>query len=300
MNLRQLEHLLAVADSGSFSRAAEQQHITQSALSRSIQALEAQLDERLIDRVGKSNELTPFGHAVAARARRLVLDAAELVRSAELLRKGDLGALRIGLGSGPSAILMRPFLAYMAHAHPGVELSISPGATELQVPQLRQREFDALVVDIHRITPAPDLVIEDMGQMRGGFICRAGHPLRASGAPVTFEELRRYPLASIPVSATVARALIARYGPSADPQASVTLRCDDLQGLLDAVQASDAVCLCIVGAAMTRIRAGQLVELTTVPALNVNGHFAFVTLAGRTAVPALAIFRRFVAEHLRE
>lgn len=68
MNLRQLEHLLAVADSGSFSRAAEQQHITQSALSHSIQALEAQLDERLIDRVGKSNELTPFGHAVAARA----------------------------------------------------------------------------------------------------------------------------------------------------------------------------------------------------------------------------------------
>ena len=85
MNLRHLEHLLALADTGSFSRAAEKSHVTQSALSRSIQALETELGAPLIDRVGKRNELTPFGKAVAARARRMVLDAAEMRRSAALL-----------------------------------------------------------------------------------------------------------------------------------------------------------------------------------------------------------------------
>ena len=83
MNLRHLEYLLAVADTGSFSRAAERCHITQSALSRSIQTLEDDFGARLIDRMGKRNELTPFGQTVASRARRMVLDAVELKRSAQ-------------------------------------------------------------------------------------------------------------------------------------------------------------------------------------------------------------------------
>ncbi len=53
MNLRHLEHWLALAETGSFSRAAEKLHITQSALSRSIQALEEDLGGPLVDRVGK-------------------------------------------------------------------------------------------------------------------------------------------------------------------------------------------------------------------------------------------------------
>ena len=73
-----------------------------------------------IDRTGKRNELTPLGQAVAVRARRMVFEAAELRRSAELLKQGDLGAIRIGLGSGPGAMLMTPFLVHMARHHPGV------------------------------------------------------------------------------------------------------------------------------------------------------------------------------------
>ncbi len=300
MNLRHLEHLLAVAETGSFSRAAEKSHVTQSALSRSIQALETELGAPLIDRVGKRNELTPFGKAVAARARRMVLDAAEMRRSAALLQQGTLGALRIGLGSGPSAMLMRPFLHHMAREHPGVEVSIQPGATELQVPQLRAREFDALVVDMRRIVPAADLIIEDLGRMRAGFICRASHPLRRSRGPVAYAALRRYPLASTPLSAEVARELIARYGPGANPQTAVRLRCDDIHSLLDTVRGSDAIFLGIVGAARGGIQAGELAELAVSPALDNAARFALVTLAARTEAPAMAILRRFVVEHLRD
>lgn len=300
MNLRQLEHLLALADTGSFSRAAEKSHVTQSALSRSIQTLETELGAPLIDRVGKRNELTPFGKAVAERARRMVLDAAEMRRSAEFLQPGHMGAIRIGLGSGPSAMLMRPFLCHMAREHPSVEVSIEPGATELQVPQLREREFDALVVDMRRIAPAPELVIEDLGRMRAGFICRRSHPLRQAGTPASFADVRRFPLASTPLSAEVARHLIARYGPEANPQTAVTLRCDDIHGLLEVVRSSDAIFLGIVGAARAGIQAGELAELTLSPALDDAARYAMVTLAQRTEAPAMAIFRRFVAEHLRD
>ncbi len=77
--------------------------------------------------MGKRNELTPFGQTVASRARRMVLDAVELKRSAQLLQEGYLGVIRIGLGAGPTALLMQPFLRYMASMHPRVQVSLESG-----------------------------------------------------------------------------------------------------------------------------------------------------------------------------
>ena len=88
MTLVQLRHLLALADSGSFSRAAEAVCLTQPALSRSIQTLEDELGQPLFDRLGRHSELTPFGRAMAARARQ-VLDDADALR-ALLLQTGAL------------------------------------------------------------------------------------------------------------------------------------------------------------------------------------------------------------------
>ncbi len=118
MNLRQLAHLTALAEEGSFSRAAERLHLTQSALSRSLQTLEDELGARLIDRAGKRSTLTPLGEAVLVRARRITLEAAEIQRSAELLRQGEAGTIRVGLGSGPGALLMTPLLTHVAAHYP--------------------------------------------------------------------------------------------------------------------------------------------------------------------------------------
>jgi len=300
MNLKHLEHLLAVAETGSFSRAAEQQHLTQSALSRSIQTLEDDLGARLIDRTGKRNELTPLGQAVAVRARRMVFEAAELRRSATLLKRGDLGSIRIGLGSGPGAMLMTPFLIHMARHHPGVHVSMSPGATELQLMQLRQRSLDALVIDVRRIAPAPDLSIENLTELRTGFVCRSGHPLLKTGKPMFFDDILRYPLASTPLSAEVAHLLVNRFGPRADPQQAVSLRCDDITSLIETVKASDAIYLGILAAARSGIASGELEELVVEPALTSGARYAFVTLLRRTEAPSMGLFRQFVAEQLRD
>lgn len=96
MNIKHLRHLLAIAETGSFSRAADRTYITQSALSRSIQSLEDELGGALIDRIGKRNELTPLGHEVVAQAQGLVLAAEELKRRAIRFNLGGKG--RLGLG----------------------------------------------------------------------------------------------------------------------------------------------------------------------------------------------------------
>lgn len=100
MNLRHLEHLLAVADTGSFSRAAERLFITQSALSRSIQGLESELGGPVLDRLGKRNTLTPLGLEVVARARPILRDLDQLRDSARHLQQGNWGASVWGWARG--------------------------------------------------------------------------------------------------------------------------------------------------------------------------------------------------------
>ena len=206
MNLKHLAHWLALAETGSFSRAAEKLHITQSALSRSIQVLEEELGGLLVDRVGKKNELTALGLSVLERARRIVHEAQELKQGAALLQEGGLGSLRVGLGSGPGAMLMTPWLCYMAKHHPTVQVSVSRGPTELQLIQLRERQLDALVVDVRRVAAAPDLNMSHVVELQAGFVCRQGHPLlKRYPGPVPFEALLDYPVASTPLSQEVAK-----------------------------------------------------------------------------------------------
>ncbi|ALK97910.1 LysR family transcriptional regulator [Massilia sp. WF1] len=299
MNIKQLEHLLAVARTGSFSRAAERLFITQSALSRSIQSLEEDLGAPLFDRIGKRNELTPLGKDVVARAGRLVRDADELRRSVELFKQGDGGAMRIGMGPGPAAVLMTPLLCHMAEQHPKVQVGITRGSTELQLMQLRANQLDALVVDARSIVPAADLLVESLGELRTCFVCRAGHPL-AGLASVTLAQALAYPIASAPLSDEIARLLVDLYGPGANPEHMTTLQCEDVASLITAVERSQAVFLGLAAAAREGIEAGRLVELPVRPRLEANARFAHVTLAGRTEAPVMAVFRRFAARVLHD
>src|SRR5574343_2031431 len=297
MNLRHLEHWLALADTGSFSRAAEKLHITQSALSRSIQALEEELGGPLVDRIGKRNELTPLGQSVLERARRIVRETEELKQGAALLQQGGLGSLRVGLGSGPGALLMTPWLVHMARNHPTVKVSITRGPAELQLQQLRDRVLDALVVDLRRVVPAADLRIEGVTDAPAGLVCRRGHPLLAGASNgVSLEALLAYPVASTPLSAEVARILVTRYGPRADPEALTTLQCEEIASLIDTVRQTDAVYLGILGAVHELLDSGELVQLPMQRPLESGARFALITLVGRSELPVMAEFRRFVAE----
>lgn len=299
MNLKHLAHWLALAETGSFSRAAEKLHITQSALSRSIQVLEEELGGPLVDRIGKKNELTPLGLSVLERARRIVHEAQELRQGAALLQQGGLGSLRVGLGSGPGAMLMTPWLQHMAEHHPSVQVAVSRGSTELQLVQLRERQLDALVVDVRRVDAAPDLNMVDIVEMRAGFVCRQGHPILArQPEPVPFEALLAYPIASTPLSQEVARTMVDHYGPRANPAQMTTLQCEEISSLIEVVRQTDAIFLGIVGAARQGLADGSLVELAMDPPFRGGARLAIITLAGRTELPVMAVFRKFVTSRL--
>ncbi len=293
MTLVQLKHLIELATSGSFSQAASKLYLTQPALSRSIKALEDELGQPLFDRVGRKNELTSFGAHIVQRARVLVDEANELRQTSLQLKKGEIGQFRIGLGSGPGAMLMTPLLMMMATEHPQAHIDISRGSTALLVQALRERTLDALVLDIRSLKPATDLKIEAMQEMKGTFMCRRGHPL-AKNRKVTFAQLRDYPIASTPLSDEVARLLIEKFGAEAHPDTLVNLRCEEISSLLDVARTSDAIVLAI------RASAPDLVEIDLSPALNANARFGLITMASRTEPPLLGKVRALMQQVMKD
>ncbi len=291
MTLVQLRHFLELASLGSFSKASIKLHLTQPALSRSIQSLEDELGQHLFDRIGRKSELTPFGRHILGQARELVDGANNLKQSGQQLLGGQSGSVTLGLGSGPGALLMTPLLAFMASEYPKAYLQISRGSTAALVQALRDRSVDALVLDTRSLSPANDLIVENLCELPGAFMCRKGHPL-AKVRQVTLNMVQEYSVASTPLSDEVARILVDRYGPDAHPDVMVNLRCEEISSLLDVVRSTDAIVVAV------RSLAPDLVELKMSPALNAGAKFGWVSLRSRREAPLCGFLRSQVKEIL--
>lgn len=300
MTLVQLRHFVVLAELGTFVQASKALFLTQPALTRSIQGLEDELGGRLFDRLGRRIALTPFGHEVLQRARRLVSDADALKQTSKGLHAGLIGTLRVGLSSAPGALLSTPLMLHMAEHHPRLQLQISRGHTELLVHELRAQHLDAAIVDVRSLRPAADLTVAQVFELDAGFLVRADHPLALRGRPVGLADILACPVASTPLSDEVARLLINRYGPQANPDDMVTLRCDETMNIVEVARHSDAIVLTVNAVA------GDLVRLDVSPALDATARFGLVTLSQRQEAPALRILReqlplwveRFVAPHV--
>jgi DNA-binding transcriptional LysR family regulator len=169
----------------------------------------------------------------------------------------------------------------------------------LSSEQLRCRQIDAMVVDMHRVIPSADLNIESLVELKAGFVVRGKHPL-AGKKSVSLSEVLRFPVACIPLSDEVARLLVDQYGLQANPSEMVSLRCDDISGLLATVAQTDAIYLGVFAAAREGLKDESLVELPLKPRLKATARFAYVTHTGRTEAPAMAYFRQFLRAHLHE
>lgn len=285
MTLTQLRHFVGLAQAGSFAQASRLLFLTQPALSRSIQALEEELGASLFDRLGRRIALTPLGHEVLERARRLLSEADALAQVSQGLQAGLIGRLRVGLSSAPGVLLSQPLLAHMARHHPRLQVDISRGNTAVLVDALREQRLDAAIVDVRSVRPAADLRIDQVFELPAGFLVRPGHPLLRRRRALAFADVQAYPVASTPLSDEVARLFMARYGPQANPDDCVTLRSDETHHLVEVARQSDVVVLTV------RAAAPGLVALPLQPALETTGRFGMVTLARRTEAPALRIVR---------
>ncbi|QQD17340.1 LysR family transcriptional regulator [Spongiibacter nanhainus] len=139
MDLRKLKHALALAETGNYARAGKKLFITQSALSRSIQALESELGMMLFERHSNGVRVTVAGQEVLAGARDLLRHANSLERNVALMRNVELGKLQFGVGPVPAHVLLPRVMSGAAREKPGLQVSVQIQSAAKLVELLRSR-----------------------------------------------------------------------------------------------------------------------------------------------------------------
>jgi LysR family hydrogen peroxide-inducible transcriptional activator len=193
--LRQLQYVLAVADLLSFRRAAEVCHVSQPSLSTQIQHVEDGLGVRLFERDRRRVLLTPAGHAVVERARRVVQEADALVAAATQAGDPLNGTLRIGVIPTVSPYLLPSAAPALRKAHPRLTTIWVEDKTEALVTaldagsldgallaleaELGDVEHDTVAIDPFVLAAAPgDPLLERAGAMTPRALKGASAPSR--------------------------------------------------------------------------------------------------------------------------
>jgi DNA-binding transcriptional LysR family regulator len=180
--IRHLPFFVAVAEEENFHRAAKRISITQSALSRRIQALEDELGVTLFDRTMKGVTLTPIGKTFYADAQGLL---AHVDRSVDRLRaaaRGEAGLIRLGLNEGATrSALITSRLREFAEASPNVRVELYSMFSEEQLDALKNETIDAgFLYDFHSDSEWKDsLETRLLQEERMLLALYEGHPLCA-------------------------------------------------------------------------------------------------------------------------
>lgn len=157
-DLRELRAVLAVAELGSFRRAAAALGYTQSALSHQVSSLEKALGWSLFHRPGGRGQvrLTPAGEAVCRRARRAMTEVEAIAADAEEAERGESVRVRVGVSQTAAAEIMPLALQAFRDEYPGVEVVLSGIDDSSGADALRRGRLDLAFIN----NPEPDEVIE--------------------------------------------------------------------------------------------------------------------------------------------
>ena len=141
-NLQQVRSLIAVADTESFTKAAERLGVTQSAVSHSIRALETQLDSKLVERAGKRVALSQNGTILLRRFRAAVAQLEKAREDLALLKRWGQGRLRVGATHTLCTYLLPTVMQEFRQLYPRCEIHIESGDTSELIELLDQSEID--------------------------------------------------------------------------------------------------------------------------------------------------------------
>ena len=207
MDIPALRALLAVVDTGTVSDAALTLHLTQSAVTKRVQALEASLGVSLLDRLGRKLVLTEAGERFVPHARQVLLAANDAKQAVEPATGGQLdGRLAIAtshhIGLHRLAQPLRRFVA----AHPKVELAVEFVDSEDGCKAVEHGQIELAIVTLP-LSPAPALKLQPVWDDPLAFVVHKDHPL-ARRSTIDLTELADHP-AVLPDRSTFTHRVIA-------------------------------------------------------------------------------------------
>jgi DNA-binding transcriptional LysR family regulator len=143
VDLRQLEILQAIADTGSFTACGRKLHVSQSAISRQILLLEDELGEPLFLRVGRQVRMTPAAESLVQLGQRVFLDVRETVGSITDRTRELRGTLRLSGGMTVCLYVFPPLLKHLRRVHPHLDVRLTVALAGRSVQEIRGGRVDA-------------------------------------------------------------------------------------------------------------------------------------------------------------
>lgn len=295
LDLRLIRHAIALAEYGSFSRAAESLGIAQPTLSRSIRDLEEDVGLPLFSRHRWGAEPTDFGYMFLRQAAMVsgqLMDLEREVSLAKGLHKGELG---VGLGPYAAELLVTDALPRFASAHPAVRVRIQVDSLEVLGRSLRARTLDLVVGETTIL--AEDESIEVLERLAppipAHLFVRAGHPLSSRGA-LTMRDVLDHPFVQIsrlpprvlkPVLEVRSRTL---SGTATSQLPFPALECPTVPLGAAAVLGSNAVMLATLAMVARELAAGTIVPILHEPWMHTD--WSIMRLRRRTSGPTATAF----------
>jgi DNA-binding transcriptional LysR family regulator len=143
VDLRQLEILQAIAETGSFTACGRKLHVSQSAISRQISLLEEELGEPLFLRVGRQVRMTPAAETLVQLGQRVFQDVRETVGTITDHTRELRGTLRLTAGMTVCLYVFPPLLKHLRRVHPRVEVRLTVATAGRSVQEIRAGRVDA-------------------------------------------------------------------------------------------------------------------------------------------------------------
>ena len=281
IQLRHVQHAVTLAEEGNYTSAAKRLHLSQPALSRSIQVLEGLLGTTLFDRTSGGIVPTQIGGFVIERGKALLQDAASVEREVRLALGLEMGSLIIGAGPYPANISVGKACGLMVRDHPRLKVDVRVADWQTLVQAVLDNTLDLAVSEISTATADPRLEVEALPRHYGHFICNPQHPL-VNEANLTLEKVQAFPI--------VSSSLPERCGIF-----TTNIRVDTFRLLRDIVIHSEALGLATRSQTEADERAGLISRLPLeLPWMHTQ--YGFVRLKDRTPSPTAITFM----EKLRE
>ena len=286
---RRLRHLLLLVEYAHFGRAAAALNISQPALTKSIQALEAELGVMLLDRKRGAVVLTAFGELVVQRSQALLNAEEDMLREITLLAGLEIGSLRVALGPYPSVISGYPALARLLARRPKITVAAHVAGWREVAHQVAARAVDLGLAELSGVQDDDQFTTELVGQHRGRIFCRPGHPILVSGQ-VALPALLEFPWIASQLPARIAAGLPRSSGRAGridaltgDFMPAITI--DVPLQIADLLAGSDALALASLALMERDLDAGKVAVVPT-SKLAFQASYGFIYLKDRSLTPA--------------
>ncbi len=240
LKLVHLHLILAIEDRGQISAAAEALGISQPAASRMLGEIESILRAPLCERVARGVELTPYGKALARRARTIFLELRETAREIGELKTGRGGSVSLGSVTGPALHLAVPAMNQVTTAYPGIEISIQVENSNVLIRELMAARHDFVIGRIPDDIDPRQFDLVEIGSEDVCLIVREGHPLLEKQV-IVHEDLPGYDWVFQPAGTLLRRSVEDSFLTSGVPLPTTTINTSSIILTLSIVRNTNAI-----------------------------------------------------------